>query len=332
MTFFKKAVVSGLLIACLFYFASCGRNSDKKIIFTSGFPNNEVFCVQDEYCTYQEFALYLVNTANRYSEVYGERIWETAVEDGSLYDNMKTVVLSRLVKIKIMYLLAKDMNITLEEDEQELVQKAAQEYYESLSEKDCNNLGIKEDTVRSMYEQYAITTKAYMEIIKDVNPEISDDEARSVSVGHILISFNDKKNSRKTISEDEKQAVYNKAKKVYGELNAPDADFALVASAYSDDKEIFMSVAKGDLPGELEDVVFSLANDELSKITESDDGYHIFKCISTLDRDETDLNKIKLAERRKNEAFSRIYDEFADSLGAKINEKVFEKISSEEFN
>lgn len=38
-----------------------------------------------------------------------------------------------------------------------------------------------------MYREYALADKVYTFIIKDINPEVSDDEARTITVRQILI-------------------------------------------------------------------------------------------------------------------------------------------------
>ena len=40
--------------------------------------------------------------------------------------------------------------------------------------------------IESMYRDYALADKVYRQIISDINPEISDDEARTITVQHIL--------------------------------------------------------------------------------------------------------------------------------------------------
>ena len=62
----------------------------------------------------------------------------------------------------------------------------------------------------------------------------------------------------------------------------------------------------------IEEAAFNLGTDEISGIVETEHGYHIIKCISTFDRDETDRNKIKIVEQRRKEVFNEEYSGFVD--------------------
>ena len=66
---------------------------------------------------------------------------------------------------------------------------------------------------------------------------------------------------------------------------------------------------------------------EISKILETEYGYHIVKCINTFDREETDANKIKIVEARREEVFSKEYEEFIASQNKMINEALWEEIT-----
>ena len=76
-----------------------------------------------------------------------------------------------------------------------------------------------------------------------------------------------------------------------------------------------------------ETAAFSLETNEISGIVESGSGYHIIKCLSTFDREETDANKLEIVEQRRKEAFGQEYDEFADTLIKNLNEKLWDEIT-----
>ena len=85
-------------------------------------------------------------------------------------------------------------------------------------------------------------------------------------------------------------------------------DFTTLAGKYNEEKDIRCSVKKGQVQKVLEDAIFNLQTEEISQVIESDYGYHIVKCISTYDKEETDANKLVIIEQRKKEAFSQEYD------------------------
>ena len=75
-----------------------------------------------------------------------------------------------------------------------------------------------------------------------------------------------------------------------------------------------------------EEAAFNLGTDEISGIVESADGYHIIKCISTFDKDETDRNKVKIVEQRRREVFNEEYSSFVGGLAKSINQELWDTI------
>lgn len=92
-----------------------------------------------------------------------------------------------MAQVKTMNLLAKQHEVTLDEKEEEKVKEAAHAYYAGLNETEIRKMDISEETIEKLYAEYALADKVYEYIIKDINPEISDDEARTITVEHILI-------------------------------------------------------------------------------------------------------------------------------------------------
>ena len=62
---------------------------------------------------------------------------------------------------------------------------------------------------------------------------------------------------------------------------------------------------------------------------ETAEGFHIIKCISTFDREQTDLSKIKIVETRRRERFAQEYDAFAETLTHQLNTKLWNEITME---
>ena len=90
---------------------------------------------------------------------------------------------------------------------------------------------------------------------------------------------------------------------------------------------ICISFGKGETESAFETVAFKLETGEISEIIETSVGFHIIKCISTFDREQTDINKVKIVEKRKEEVFGQEYEAFAQTLNKKLNEELWKKIS-----
>lgn len=319
----RFAALLGLLLN-IALLAACG---DERIVFTTGLGRDDVFRIGGEVCTTAEFMVYLTNMKNRYESVYGAQIWDASSEGADLKENLKENVLAKCAQVKAMYLLAEEKGVELDDGESRKVGLAAAEYYDSLSDREKELLGVKPSAIERMYSQYALADKVYRCIIQDVNPEISDDEARTITVQHILLRtvIPDEDGNWTEISESEKAGLYKKASEIRRQA-VEGADFLELAGRYSEDSAITYSFGKGQMGGIFEETAFSLETGEVSRVIETQAGYHIVKCITTFDRAETDANKLLIVEKRRREAFEKEYEAFVEPLTRQLNTKLWDEI------
>ena len=303
------------------------ENQGTKIVLTTGFDKDEVFRIEKSSCRLSEIMVYLMNTKNQYEEVFGEEIWNTSHEDITLEENIKDTVLAKIAKIKAMNLLAQEKGIVLDEEEKNKASKAASEYYDSLNETEIEQLAVTKELIVSMYEEYALANKVYEHLIADINPEISDDEARTITVQHILIktySLNEN-GERVPYTEQAKKQAYQLAREAWQKARDGE-DFSSLIAEYSEDTNSSYSFGKGSYEQNFEEAAFNLSTDEISSIVETDYGYHIIKCISTFDREETDRNKVKIVEQRRKEVFNEEYTTFVNGLTRNLNTKLWDSV------
>ena len=330
MNVWKKIIVMGLVGTLVIVgMTACGKGGDTKVVFTTGFGKDEVFRVGDEICTEAELMVYLTTTQNQYENVYGPEIWNTELNGVTLEENVKETVLAKIAQIKTMYLLALEKGVVLEDAEELQIKQAAGEYFDSLSETEIKRMEVSYELVEDLYREYLLAEKVYRQIIEDVNPEISDDEARIITVQHVLIKTLRTDNSGKSVpyTEEEKKAAYERICEIRELAMTEAQDFAELASEYSEDSVITYSFGKGEMDAAFETASFDLGTDEISGIVESEVGYHIIKCINTFNREETDANKLEIVEQRRKEVFGQEYDAFVAGLARKMNQKLWEKIA-----
>lgn len=318
----KKIIVMGLLATLAVTGpVACGENKgDTRVVFTTGFGKDEVFRIGDEVCTKAELMVYLTNIQNQYESVYGAEIWNTELEGVSLEENVKETVLAHIAQIKTMYLLAVEKDVVLEESEENKIAKAATEYFNSLNDSEKEQMGVSYEIIENLYREYALADKVYRQIIENVNPEISDDEARTITVQHILLR------TVNADSESSKQEKYKKLSEIRKLAISGEQDFAELAAEYSEDTTVTYSFGKGEMDAAFEQASFELGTDEISEIVESEVGYHIIKCINTFNRKETDANKLEIVEQRRKEIFGQEYDTFVATLARKLNQKAWDEI------
>ena len=328
----KRRFAALFLVFCMLapVLGGCGgKETDTTVILYTGFKKDEVFRIETMSCMLPEVMVYLTNTQDQYENAFGSQIWQTNLGDVSLEDNIKETVLAQIAQIKTMNLMAQDYEVELDEQEQELVSQAAAKYYNSLNSVEIEKMGVDQKLIENLYREYATADKVYQYLIRDVNPEISDDEARIITVEHILIKTYALDGSGQKIEYTgaDKEEALETAEKVWKLAVSGETDFEELAAQYSEDENVTYSFGKGETEEAFEKAAFDLGTGEISNIVETSLGYHIIKCISTFNKEETDANKVRIVEKKRQEVFGEEYDAYVKKLTRDLNEQLWESIS-----
>ncbi|RKM61383.1 peptidylprolyl isomerase [Butyrivibrio sp. CB08] len=326
--------VIAVMTALILTLSGCAPKEllDRRIVFTTGFDDGVVFRIEDVSCSLQEAMVYLVNTQKGYEDTFGSDIWGKETDAGTVEDRLKESVLAKLAQIKVMNLLAAENGIELSKEELSLAKQASEAYYESLSQSDIDAMaGVTQEEITSIMEQQAIANKLYDYIIRDINPEISDDEARTITVEQILIKTYsvDESGEKIPFTEREKNAAYNRIRDILKKIWA-DESFEELMAEYNEADEGTISFGKGGMESVYETAAFNLGTEEISEIVETSEGYVLIKCISTFNREETEANKVKIVDKRKREVFGAQYDAFVATLTKQLNTKLWDSITLNE--
>lgn len=305
--FCKAAALLGAAVMMISALAGCGKNT--KVVLTAGLKKNEVFRISSASCVLPEVMVYLTNMQNQYESVYGSQIWNASDGQLSLEQEEREQVLTQLARIKVMNLLAQKKEVTLDDKEKARAAAAGREYFTSLNSAEVTALNVTQDLITKMYEEYALAEKVYQTIVENVNPEVSDDEARTITVDMIRVSDS------------------AKASQVLGKAKEEGVDFETLAQAESEDQTVMQSFGKGEVSEELEKAAFNLGKDEISDVVESDGSYYILKCISTFDEAQTKANKEKIVKQRQSEAFDTEYTAFEQTLVRQLNEELWNSVT-----
>lgn len=316
----RKKIVTLILCGMLTVSTVTGC-SGSKLSFMGRLSGDEVFRIGSNVCTLPELKVYLTTAQKQYENILGVDMWDRDFGGVTLESYLKETILGQIAQIKSMTLLAEEYKIELSEAEQKKVQEAAKKYYDSLNEAEREYLEIDEETIAGLYEEYALANKVYEEITQNVDTEVSDDEARKITVQEIFFQAGEGD------AKNHKSAQYKKAKKILKEVRSENADFLEIAEQNSESETIEYTFGKGEQEKEIETAAFNLDTDQISDIVETDSGYVIMKCVSNFDREQTDANKAEIVKQRKTEAFDAVYDEFISKQPSQLNDKLWESIT-----
>lgn len=324
--FVKRAVAAILAGTVVLGATGC---SCKKVYFTTGLSGNEVFKIGGVATTRQEAMLYLTCEKNLYEGSYSNEIWNQSLSEGmTLEDYVKDTVKERLAQISALNQLAKSKKISLSEKEKKRVERAAEAFYNGLTEDEIKYMDASLKVVNTAYSKYALAQKVYDELTKDVNPEISDAEALVVKVQSIYIKTYslDTAGNKVPFSKKDRRQAKEKADDLLKKVKSDGAEFAEIANKYSDAEKTEYVFGKGEMVEEFEKAAYNLKDDEISKVISTDSGYYIIKCIEDYMIEETQANKEKLIEDAKSAAFEEIYRPYLDSVTSEFNDKVWDEI------
>ena len=285
----------------------CGTWSNTKIVLTTGLTGDQLFKVGKSVCTLPEAMIYVMDYKQQYENAYGVEMWEHDFGGVTLEEYVKDTIIAQLASIKAVTLLAKENNITLSDAEKEKISQAAEEYYSALTDEQKKYMKVEKGDVEDLYTAHVLSKKVYTEITKDVNTEVSDDEARIITIQQIRLD-----------SLDNAEIV--KARLDEGK------DFGTVAAAYNRDSQTTVTLGRGEKEAAYEEAAFSLENDQISDVIETTGGYYILKCVNNFDRDATEANKITMVEKRRDEEFTEAYESLMADTLSEFNRQKWTKV------
>lgn len=282
-----------------------------EVVVNTGFSSSEVFRIKDEICTLSEAKVFLTNYQNLYADMYGVDLWKHKFQENEFETYVKDITVSQLAQILAMDFLAEEKNISLNEEEKSKIKEAAKAYYDSLDDTEKQYMHVSEGDIEKLYSRYGLANKLYTQLTGDVNAEISDDDARVMEAAQIYVT-----------DENEANEIENQLKN--------GADFMSLAGTYNEAAEIEVAFGRNDVPKEVEEIIFSLENEQVSGKIATENGWYFIKCINNYNQELTDANKSVILEQRRKEAFDDVYSEFLEELPSEFNEEVWKEVKIEE--
>ncbi len=229
---------------------------------------------------------------NRYEQAYTDRIWDVEVEAGKTFETyLLEQVQSFLKDLKTMNLLADSQALELTSAEREQLRQVSAKYYQGLTEGDIQYMGVTPEDVEALYEEYYMANKLVRELTEEMNLEVSDSEAKVITV-------------RQAVLTDRQKAAEIAAAAEEG------GDFAAIVEEKTEHAAQELQMGRGQGDEKLEAAAFALGIGEISPVVEADGQYYIFQCVNDYEVEATKERKAQLYEERKSQAFGKIYAQF----------------------
>ena len=209
----------------------------------------------------------------RYEELYTDKIWDTVVdESGTTFEE---TLLSQI--------------------------------HDFL--KELKTMSRDKDVVESLYEDYWKTEKLVETLTGSVNLEVSDSEAKVITVDEIVLSDKDQ------------------ADEALKKVQMEGTDFMTVAKEVSEDQEIEKKISRGLRPEAYEKAAYVLATGEISDVIEADGKYYILRCVNDYDEAATKARKEEMVREKRNEVFYETYSEYAAKVHLAKDDSLWKNLS-----
>lgn len=316
------ALCLSLLMACSF-FTGCGR---KEIALTTGVNRNEAFKIDGRACSMDAARLLLVNVQRDYEKIFGNGEWERKLKDVPLEDYVKGQALKQASQMMAMAAMAERDEISLSEEEQKQIESAAKEYVSQVGKDLMEELDFDQKDVEELYRAYLLANREYDRLIQTVNSEISDDEARVITIEYALFSktTQDEAGNPVPVGEEAMAALSSAAASVVERTRGGES-FSTVARELSGGELTSRTVKRGELEEALEQAAFALSTDEVGDPVEGSEGIYVIHCTSNNEQEATAANKTAIYEQRCRDAVNEAYEAFLSSVLLEQNTEQWEK-------
>ena len=258
--------------------------------------------------TYTFEAEVLMSDAKKqYEDMFGSSIWTEDIAGQPFEEYIKEQIRVKLIRVRCMNSMAKERGVVLGREEKNETAKAAEQYFDGLTEEQKSQYDITEDKVNQMFTEFAIASKLYNDVTSLMDIEVSSDDARVINIQYIVT--------------DSKEEI----DKAYAELNEGNSFFA-IAKKYNADGEYEYELRRGEMAKAFEDTAYSLSTGQTSGIVEADGRFYIIRCTSDNDKAKTEVNKSSILEKKKLEAFNDKFEQYESSKYVEINKDEWNKL------
>ena len=306
--------------------AGCGKQTieDSDVVATVGYTEIKGN-VANFYARYQQ-AMY----ETYYGSMMGDNMWKTEVEKGKTYEETaKETIMQSLEELYLVNEHAEDYKVSLTDEEEQSIEDAADQFVKDNDEDVRDAISGDKDTVEEVMKLFTIQQKMQTEMLKDVDRNVSDEEAAQKAMQYVAFTYSDQKDSQSSDSDsttDTKEEAKKKADTFFDAVKGG-ADFGQAAE--DQDKSAIDLTFDSSTTSPNEELIQAAEKLEAGQVTdviETDTGDYVGKVTSTFDQAATDSKKQEIISQRESEKYNEIVEDWKKDTKIKENKDVWKKI------
>ncbi|MEY8516616.1 peptidyl-prolyl cis-trans isomerase [Lachnospiraceae bacterium 29-84] len=291
----------------------------------------------------EEVSLGFMNFMARYQQavydgqlgaMFGTTMWgQDLFGEGT---DMETSVKNSVAEnIQTLYLLEDhmaDYKVEITEDELAKMDEAAGKFIEGNSKAAIRQLGATKEYVKEMLRLNTIQVKMRAEMDKEVDTEVSDDEAAQKTISYVQVnnqSRTDDDGKSIDYTEEEKE-VLRQDVEAFAQNAADDftaaaetAGYTVTPYSYGADEE--------SLDASVKEAADKLKEGEVSEVITTDTSYYVVHMDSLFDEEATEKKKEEIVTTRKNDHYTEVCDGYKEDVKFELNEEEWAKVKFDEF-
>lgn len=340
----KKRVGVGLLVVIILFTTACNQDTKKTNESEIGQgitstptvteeikePEEEnnlgdlVVKIGEEDVYYSEAMIFFQVIKSQYESYFGEGIWSYDMGGQTFEEAAKEEILNMITQTKIIKNQANNYSVALTDEEEATIVKNGAEFLDNVTPSDQDKYGFTKELIEQFYRENLVYQKVYDAATMNVDTDVSDEEAKQITVEHLLIKtlVDDESGNQVAMSETDKKAALEKAENLLQKAKDSD-DFKSLAEENTEDSGVEYTFGAGEMVSEFESAAFALKTGELSDIVETQYGYHIIYCVNDFNEDATLDKKESIIAERQDMLFRNLYEEWSKNYIVDLEDKVW---------
>ncbi len=286
-------------------------------------------------------SLGLVNFVSRYNQasydqvylgLYGSSYWtiDMSGEGKSMQDDIKDMAITSIEEDYLLSKHAADYGVALTDEEKAKIEKSVDEFLEDNDEDTLEAMTATRDVVSEYLTYEAVARKMYEALKAEAKVNVTDEEAKVSSISYVYFSTaatTDEAGNTVDMSEEDKQALFDKAKQISEAGNFDLAEEFVV----NVQNTVFGENKTANIDSVVTDAAKKLSEGQMSDVIEvADKGYYVVRMDKLYDKEASDTNKNDLEQKQQDEHYQEVLDGWMADTKFTVDEDLYKMIQFKE--